>query len=168
MSDQSDNGPIHKTMDEYGDSFTMHLLEQYKLYVQSAENVSSRRIATTRYLLTLSAALLAVYGLQSSAPNQSDWMLAIPGTGIFVSILWYLIIKSYRDLNTAKFKIIHKLEEHLPATLFHYEWIIANRGRGKAYTAVTNIEKWLPCLFICAHSLIAAIWTLNKLAELAV
>ncbi|MDE0266837.1 MAG: hypothetical protein OXK17_07460 [Thaumarchaeota archaeon] len=166
MPDHSDNGPVHKTMDEYGDSFTAHLLEQYKLYVQSAENVSSRRIAATRYLLTLSAALLSLSGLQSSVLSQSDWTLAVPGTGILVSVLWYLIIKSYRDLNTVKFKVIHKLEQHLPAALFRHEWTIANQGRGKSYTAVTNIEKWLPCLFIGAHSLVVAIWVFNKLVEL--
>ena len=167
MSDQSDKGPVHKTMDEYGDTFTTHLLEQYKLYVQSAESISSCRIATTRYLLTLSAALLALYGLQSSTLNLNEWTLVVPGTGIFVSILWYLIIKSYRDLNRIKFKIIHKLEKDLPATLFQYEWIIANQGKGKSYTAVTNIEKWLPCLFASAHSL-AAIWAFNKLVELVI
>ena len=156
-----DDSLIHNTNDKYGDSFTTYLLEQYKLYVQSAENVSSRRIAASRYLLTLSAALLALYGLQSSSPTQSYWVLVVPGTGIFVSVLWHLIIKSYRDLNTVKFKIIHKLEEHLPAALFDYEWKIAEQGSGKSYTAVTNIEQWLPRLFIAAHSLLATIWMLD-------
>ena len=36
----------------YGDSFRSDLLEQYKLYVQSAENVSARRVASSRYLLS--------------------------------------------------------------------------------------------------------------------
>ena len=35
----------------YGDSFNAHVLEQYKLYVQSAENVSARRVASNRYML---------------------------------------------------------------------------------------------------------------------
>lgn len=161
MPDQSSDDLIHKAKDDYGDYFTTHLLEQYKLYVQSAENVSSRRIATSRYLLTLSAALLALYGFQSSNFNQNYWMLVVPGTGIFVSMLWYLIIKSYRNLNTAKFKIIHRLEEHLPAALFAHEWKIANQGSG-SYTAVTKIEQWLPHLFIAAHSLLVIIWIFDE------
>ena len=59
MSEQPVNRLVHFDSRDYGGSFTADLLEQYKLYVQSAENVSSRRIASSRYLLTLNVALVA-------------------------------------------------------------------------------------------------------------
>ena len=63
MSCQPDTHLINKTKKTYGDTFGPDLLEQYKLYVQSAENISVRRVASNRYLLTLNAALVALYGL---------------------------------------------------------------------------------------------------------
>lgn len=161
MSDVRDIDPVRKTEETYGSTFKADLLEQYKLYVQSAENISSSRIATGRYLLTLNAALLALSGLQLSNLNSGYLVLAIPATGVLVSVLWYMIIKSYGNLNEIKFKLIHKLEERLPATLFTNEWDMARQGSSKSYTPVTKIEKWLPPLFITAHVALAIVWMLG-------
>ena len=132
MNEQLDNGLIRQGKESYGNSFASDLLEQYKLYVQSAENVSSRRVTSNRYLLTINAALVALYGLQSANFGQGYWTLLIPLIGIPVSLLWYLIIKSHADLNTVKFKVIHEFEQHLPAAMYRYEWRLAEEGRGYA------------------------------------
>ena len=155
MSCQSDKGLIRHTKETYGDSFNLDLLEQYKLYVQSAENVSARRVASNRYLLTLNAALVALYGLQSANFGQGYWTLLLPVMGIPVSLLWYLIIKSHADLNRIKFKVIHEFEEHLPAAMYKHEWRLAEKGQGKAYRAVTAIERRIPILFAILHMVLA-------------
>ena len=142
---------IHQPEDVYGSSFHAHLLEQYKLYVQSAENVSARRVASGRYLLTISAALVALYGIQSAGFGQNYWTLVIPVMGFLVSLLWYRMIQSHADLNTVKFKLIHQLETHLPAAIYSYEWQLAEEGKGRTYTPVTSIERWLPILFATLH-----------------
>ena len=139
------------TPDSYGESFQTHLLEQYKLYVQSAESVSTRRVATSRYLLTLSAAIVALYGLQSAGLGESYLTLLIPCIGIPVCILWYLIIKSHADLNRIKYRIIHQLEQQLPSAMYKYEWTLAEEGRGKTYRAVTQLERWIPILLAALH-----------------
>ena len=59
-----------------------------------------------------------------------------------------------------KFKLIHELEQHLPAALFRYEWQMAEQGSGKSYTAVTRIERWIPLLFVFLHAFLAAILVL--------
>ena len=153
------------TGESYEGSFQGDLLEQYKLYVQSAENVSARRVASSRYLLTLNVALLALYGLQSANFGQTYWTLLVPVLGIPVSLLWYQIIKSHRDLNAVKFEIIHELERHLPAALFYYEWQVAGEGQGKSYNPVTHFEKWIPVAFVALH-LIAAVLTLLTIVGL--
>ena len=104
MSQQSNGCLIHYTKETYGDSFGADLLEQYKMYVQSAENVSARRVASSRYLLTLNIALVTLYGIQSEGFGQSYWSTLVPILGILVSVLWYQIIQSHRDLNTVKFQ----------------------------------------------------------------
>ena len=151
MFNQERESAIHQTADAYGGSFHADLLEQYKLYVQSVENVSARRVASNRYLLTLNAALVALYGVQSANLGQGYWTLLIPVIGIPISLLWYLIIKSHADLNRVKFDVIHELEEHLPAAIYKYEWQLAEEGKGSTYRAVTTIEPWIPVLFAALH-----------------
>ena len=151
MSQQSNKSLVHYTKETYGDSFGADLLEQYKMYVQSAENVSARRVASSRYLLTLNIALVTLYGIQSEGSVQSYWATLVPILGIPVSVLWYQIIKSHSDLNAVKFQIIHQLEEHLPVALYAYEWQLAGEGRGPSYSAVTRIEQWIPIAFVVLH-----------------
>ena len=157
MDAQKCESLIPRTEEFYGKSFKADLLEQYKLYVQSAENVSARRVATSRYLLTLSAAITALYGLQSAGLGESYLTLLIPSIGIPISILWYLIIKSHANLNRVKFDIIHALEQQLPAAIYRYEWTLAEEGRGKSYRAVTTLEQWIPALFVVLHAILTVV-----------
>ena len=157
MDDKARESLISQSQESYGESFKAGLLEQYKLYVQSAENVSARRVASNRYLLTLNAALVALYGVfsrQVSARITGYCPFQLRNARFF---LWYQIIKSYRDLNTVKFKVIHELEQHLPAALFRYEWELAEHGQGKSYNPVTHIEQWLPLAFCALHLILAVI-----------
>ena len=161
MAEQERESVIRQTADAYGGSFYADLLEQYKLYVQSAENVSARRVISNRYLLTLNAALVALYGLQSATFGQGYWTLLIPVIGISVSLLWYLIIRSHADLNRIKFDVIHEFEQHLPAAMYEYEWELAKRGQGKTYRTVTTIEGWIPVLFAVLHVVLAVMIILS-------
>ena len=148
---------IHRTEESYGESFKSDLLEQYKLYVQSAENVSARRINSNHYLLTLNVALSALYGVQFAGVGQNNYTILASIAGILVSIFWFLIIKSHANLNAIKFDVIRQLEQHLPAVLYGYEWQLAEEGKGKTYRAVTRIEQWIPVLFAILHVILATV-----------
>ena len=167
MSGDSSNSLFQFTEETYGGSFKADLLEQYQLYVQSAENVSARRVQSSRYLLTLNAALVALYGFQSAGFGQSYWALVVPVVGVPVSLLWYLIIKSHADLNRVKFDLIHEFERHLPAAMYRYEWQLAEDGKGKSYRAVTAIEKWIPILFAILHVVLGIFIVLSLVGILA-
>ena len=162
MPDAPGVDPVRTTREKYGDTFNADLIEQYKLYVQSAENISSSRIAASRYLMTINAALLALYGLQSSGPDSGYLALAIPVTVVLVSALGHMIIQSYGNLNRIKFELIHKLEERLPATLFKTEWDVVKKRRDKTYRPATGTEQWFPRLFVAAHVILAVIWALGR------
>ena len=137
----------------YGETFTADLIEQYKLYVQSAEQVSARRLASSRLLLALNAGLAALYGIRPEG-FESGWALFVPVLGIVVSHLWSRIIQSHRELNRVKFELIHELERHLPAAPYTCEWRLAEQGRGRSYRAVTDIERWLPWTFLVLHAVL--------------
>ena len=157
MSEQPQTSLIRQDKESYGGSFVSDILEQYKLYVQSAENVSSRRVTSNSYLLALNAALVAAYGFQTTFTEQVILVVPLAVTGMALSLLWFSIIKSFRDLNTLKFRIIHELETHLPAALYAYEWKLAQEGQGKSYWPTTHIEKWMPILFLALHSIALAV-----------
>ena len=55
------------------------------------------------------------------------------------------------DLNTAKFKVIHELENWLPAALFRYEWESCEQGKGKAYKPITHLERFIPLTFAVVY-----------------
>lgn len=154
MSDKSDKPLIQHSKETYGDDFNAHLLEQYKLYVQSADNVSARRIASNRYLLTVSVTLLALYGVDLVGIDQRLVSQIAPGIGLVVSLVWWLIIRSHKHLNRIKFEIINELEQHLPATLFACEWQKLEQGQGRFYIPFTKIEPWVPFMFLGIHAML--------------
>ena len=93
------------------------------------------------------------------------WLtLLLPILGIPVSLLWYRIIRSHRGLNEVKFKIIHELEEHLPAAVFTHEWRLADRGKGRTYRSVTDIERWIPPVFLALHLVLLVVAASGLLA----
>ena len=149
MPDPEELTLFQNTGESSGKSLQTQILEQYKLYVQSAENVSSRRIASIRYMLTISAALVAVYGVQSATFGQGLWLLPIPVIGVASGLAWHQIIASYKNLNSLKFDVIGEFEERLPAAPFTCEW---SKHSG-IYQPVTELERLLPVGFIALHVL---------------
>lgn len=143
---------IHHTKDSYGDTFSGDLLEQYKLYVQSADNVSARRVSSGRYLLAVNVALVASYGLQLATIGPVLLLLPVAVVGILVSLLSHQIIKSHRNLVDVKFKVIHELEQHLPVALYTYERRLANEGPSKRYQPISEIEQWVHLVFGVLHA----------------
>lgn len=156
MKNLSDQGVLLRVpRDEYGGVYREHFLEQYKLYVESADRVSQRRIAANNFLLTVNAFLVTLYGLASSFVTNWAWRFVVPAAGILVCSVWLELIRSYRNLNTAKFKVIHELEEHLPVALFDREWAYAQRGQGKAYKPLTRVELFIPLVFAALYTILA-------------
>ena len=139
----------------YGPQYKQHLLDQYKLFVESADRVSERSTSANNYLLTVNAFLVTVYGLAASLARNQAWILVVPVAGVLVCITWLVLIRSYRNLNTAKFKVLHELEQQLPAALFDREWDHAQRDQGKAYKPLTHIEPYIPLIFAALYVILA-------------
>ena len=152
---------IRHTKETYGDSFKADLFEQYKLYVESAEKISERRVSANNYLLTVNAFLVTLYGLLAANQYKGYWAILVPVAGVLVSLTWQRIITSYRDLNSVKFKVIHELERQMPAALYDYEWHKAEEGRGKAYHPLTHLERWVPIIFVVLYILLAILGLLD-------
>ncbi len=130
------------------------ILEQYKLYVATAERVSDRRQSSNNFYLTLNSVLLTFTGFLTSLSFEF-WHTVIAFAGICISLLWLLTITSFRNLNSGKFRIIHCLEEKLPIKLFKDEWTYLKKGEDiKKYFKLSLIEQGVPFVFFILYLLI--------------
>jgi hypothetical protein len=80
--------------------------------------------------------------------------------GIVLCAAWWALVKSYRDLNAAKFGVILAMEQTLPARIFGDEWDklkkarVAPDGRrgplrawASQYREFGRVERVVPAIF---------------------
>ena len=73
---------------------------------------------------------------------------AVGVLGTLLSISWYVVIRSNRQLNTGKFEALHELEEKLGYAFFRREWELLGEGRRPSrYWRLTIVETGQPCIF---------------------
>jgi hypothetical protein len=139
-------------LDPLGADYHKFLIEQYKVYVDTTNKVSDRRGSAHTLLLTVNTSLITVYGLVLAkdmplAAAHGPWTWLVPVAGLLVSLTWFLLIRSYRELNSAKFKVVNEVERRLPAQLFDLEWQYLERGETIRYTPLTHMEQYVPFAF---------------------
>ena len=114
------------TPEAYGEKYPDHLLEQYKLYVEMGDRVSQRRDQSSRFYATIYSALAAILILEARFDLSGDaWgpVFLIAGiVGVVVAGIWFMNIRSYRRLNSAKFAVINEMEAQLPFSGYGKEW----------------------------------------------
>lgn len=144
----------NKNVDEnsYGPNYKEHIFEQYKLYVEMADQVSSRRNLANTFFLTLHTLLLGVLGFSfEKGPRIVDsWVLIFPLAAVLLLCAsWWMLVRSYRQLNTGKFLVIGEFEKKLPASPYwSAEWKALGEGKDiKKYLPLTHVENWIPILF---------------------
>ena len=99
------------------DKNRQELLELYKLHAELADKVSQRREGANRLFVSLLTgtliflAALLRYGAETIPVGAV--VIAIGVFGFFLAAAWFVIIRSYRQLNSGKFKALHELEEKL-------------------------------------------------------
>ena len=135
---------------------TAVLLEQYKIYVEMADRVSARRGTTNAFFLTLNSAIFSAIGFVwgRDAHPEGSWILVFP-MFVFVGqcLAWYWLVRSYRQLNGAKYAVIGAMEERLPASPYWAaEWKALGKGEDPArYWPLTHLEQWLPLFFAITY-----------------
>lgn len=148
--------------EDYGDKYHQHLLEQYKLYVQIIDNTTNQRGITNKFYITVLSALIAVLSFLISNTLPHIIILTVSLLGLFLCSVWYIHIKSYRQLNSGRFKVIHDMEAQLPFRCFGEEWKHLKKGRGNDYIRLTKVEQKIP-IFLGIPFLMIAIYYLMGL-----
>lgn len=151
---------------EANDRYLQAILDQYKLCVEMADRVSSRRNLTNTFFLSLNsavvAAVAAVAAMSSSRlANMSD-LLLLAGLVILLAqcAAWFVMVRSYRQLNSAKYSVIGALEERLPAFAYsRAEWGALGEGRyWRKYLPLTYVEQWVPVIFALSYLVGSVSW----------
>lgn len=155
QQDNRNNMSIEELKKKYGGDFHKDLLEQYKLYVEMADRISARRAQMNSFYITLLTGLLAfisilgnkdISGFQK-ANVQVVGILAVSILGMILCLIWYFNIKSYKQLNSGKFKVIGEMEKCMPFPCYDREWaIIKNDKRYQGFVTQTQVEKNLPII----------------------
>ena len=128
------------------------LLEQYKLYVEMADRISQRRGAANTFFLTFNTAVVgALAGFFKDVPAEVSVTVFIAAA--VLSIAWGVLLRSYRNLNTAKFEVIGVLEERLPANPYYKaEWKALGEGKDlRRYIPLSAIETVVPAVFFLIY-----------------
>ena len=143
---------LDKKKKQYGKEYTQHLFEQYKLYLSGIEKISDRRENANKYFVAInSVIILAGTFLIDHVKNIRELIFLLYGIlilGIVICIIFWFLINSYKQLNTAKFELLHKIEKELPLQLYSKEWEILGKGANpKKYLPFSHIEKIIPFVF---------------------
>lgn len=144
------------------DPTTILLLEQYKLYVEMADRNSERRGQTNKFYITILTGLLALTSWAASNTVLCDvvniLLLLIAVLGLVLCGIWFLNINSYKQMNKAKFIVIHEMEKHLPFSCYDIEWEILEHGEDrKIYFPYTEIERYIPLVLAIPYSALLVI-----------
>lgn len=139
---------------KYTQSELGYIFEQYRIMIESTDKISDKRATANQFFLSVITFLVSIIGIVTGFGNQEmwifgGWIIFLSLTGIILTLFWYRILESYQQLNKRKFVIIHMIEKHLPLRLFDFEWKILGEGKNpKTYHPLTQLEKWVPLLFI--------------------
>jgi hypothetical protein len=148
------NHPQHSE----GENSQRYLLDQYKLYVEIADRMSSRRMLVNAFFVGLNLVAIALFSLcfKNEALNHSVWEL-LPFLAISATcIVWWKITSIYRRLNFGRSKAIQKLEQRLPIAPYETEWSVrSNRKSSNLYKSLVQLEYWVPLWFIGLYILVA-------------
>lgn len=125
-----------------GDCFDGDMLfEQYRLYVEMANDVSNRRDKTNKLYITVISLFVTVFSIIISLTNELFVLFILLVAIILVCFVWEKNIESYSVLNRVKFDVINEIEKKLPAKGFTIEGELLGLYQ---YDELTNLEKKVP------------------------
>ena len=150
------------------DEKQQELLEIYKLHAELADRVSQRREGANRlYVSLLTGLAVFVVALLRFGTDgiSADTVLFWAGVlGAVLAASWYVVIRSYRQLNSGKFKALHELERNLAYPFFTKEWELLGEGKKRSrYWKLTVVETALPWILFLLFAGLAIYAGFSKL-----
>gem|GEM_PF-6676673 len=96
--------------------------------------------------------------LVSKLEISLTWLIPSLIAELTLFFAWWRMVKSYRQLNSDKYKVVNELEEYLPIKPYAAEWVILEKGKNsKKYRPLTRVENWIPTIFAVIYVMLAII-----------
>lgn len=147
---------------QYGsrEQYFDHIFNQYQICINAAEKIAEKRNIANTFFLSLNTFFITCISLSYDkflSNLTQKWILIFPlMTLLLLCYLWWRLLKSYSQLNYAKYRIIHEYEKHLPSSPYLLEWIILEEGKNpKIHQPLTDIEKIIPIVLSIIYVIIA-------------
>jgi hypothetical protein len=139
-----------------------YFLDLYKFAIEMADRVSARRATSNSFFLTLNTGLAAFVGVSGAVLDRQGAKTSFFATvlvsivGMVLASTWWVLIRSYRDLNSAKFKVILEMEEDLDVKVFGDEWKFLKedpvRSWARRYAEFSFVERVVPVAFFGVYA----------------
>jgi len=142
----------------YGENYKNDFMTQYRDFVASTSQISGRRHQANQFFSTINTMLLMASGLIPTAKVNFNWQIALAGG--LLCLIWKHMIDGYSSLNSAKFKVILEMEEHLPAATYTMEWEYLQSAKA---SSLSSTESKVPWLFMGAY---LAVYITNVVSKL--
>lgn len=128
------------------------LLEQYKVFLQTSEDLVSRRQNVNNFYISINSAMITLFSfiVVFDISNTTKLLLGFffSFIGIILSTSWIRTLNAYGNLNGSKMKIISSIEKQLPVSLYDAEWAaLSDKLNKKKYVSFTANEKKIPTVF---------------------
>ena len=147
--------------------------EQYKMFVDTSENLVARRQTANRFFFSANALTMSAIGVGIGLLDDNDnrikliagGILVLSIVGILFCVAWQRLVRSYAQLNKGKFAVIHEIEKILPIALFSAEWYALGEGKDpKKYKSSTKTEMTVPAILMIVY-LVAALFVADALLD---
>lgn len=103
----------------------------------------------------LLALLSIVFQFRGGAALQQVVLLIVGVVGILLCYTWYVTIRSFRQLNSEKYKVVREVEKRLPFAFYDVVWAYLGRGDDpKLYKPLTHVEQYIPVFFALVYALL--------------
>ncbi|MGW2091496.1 RipA family octameric membrane protein [Promicromonospora sukumoe] len=135
------------------------VLDLYKIAIEMADRISARRGAANSFYVSLQSAIVTAVGFLLTNNSTNRKILAgVALAGAVTSVTWFLLLRSYRDLNKAKFKVILEMERQLPYGIYGAEWDYLKKDPIKRwrfrYAEFGTIERLVPFIFFVLNAVL--------------
>lgn len=123
------------------------LLEQYKLYIATTNQTITMQTQANQFFLTVHTFIVGfIVGVPQFVmhPTLPIWLLFVCLVGIFLTVTWFVTIRAYRVLNSARLQTIQAIETKLPANIYLREWQIAREERRQGTLRKVSVEQMAP------------------------
>ena len=148
---------LSESESSYSGNYKADFLTMYRDYVDSADNISSRREKANGFFLTINTGFIGANAYFDVTSIAAAYIQSF--VGVLFCIVWWFMIQSYRTLNGSKFDVIQLMEQHLPLAPFAAEEFVQNNSP-KGHRSLTSIEKLVPGVFVVLH-ILAAIFLIS-------